>query len=437
MRRTLLLFDDATGRGWEPFALTRPAGELLFGALFLRERIERSLGLPAAAYLSTGRLAGFEEEGAPAVLGEAAEPEEAERLILSSRYVPPLPREGGHRPGLGLPDSAPPGGATLWASGEPIGWLLPPDEPIPPEAHLLAPTEGTSGTRARLELPGRLLETPWELLSRNTARIRSDLEVLHPAGAGEGSELLGPLPGVHRIGKHPVSVAPGVRVDPGAVLDSEEGPIHLGPGVRVHAHTHLRGPTVVGPDSTLLGGLIESLACGPACKLAGEISSSVVLGFSNKAHYGYLGISLVGRWVNLGAGTTNSDLKNNYGPIRVETAEGTVDTGLIKLGVLLGDHVKTGIGTLLNSGTSIGAGSNVFGGEMPDRRVPPFTWGGTEASTVHRLEPFLVTAERAMARRDVALTPGLRRFFEQAWEDSRGQEASGRSEGPRESETSG
>jgi UDP-N-acetylglucosamine diphosphorylase/glucosamine-1-phosphate N-acetyltransferase len=139
----------------------------------------------------------------------------------------------------------------------------------------------------------------------------------------------------------------------------------------------------------------------------GEIEDSVVLGYSNKAHDGFLGHAYLGRWVNLGALTTNSDLKNNYGPIRVWTPRGEVDTGLTKLGCMLGDHVKTGIGVMLNTGTVIGAGSNVFGAVQPPKYVPPFRWGSGNALEAYGLDRFLGTARTVMERRGVQMSEGM------------------------------
>jgi hypothetical protein len=146
-----------------------------------------------------------------------------------------------------------------------------------------------------------------------------------------------------------------------------------------------------------------------------------MLGFVNKAHDGYIGHALLGPWVNLGAFTTNSDLKNTYGSVRVWTPDGDVDTGLLKVGCFLGDHVKTGIGTMLTTGTVLGAGSNVFGDAMPPRAVPPFSWGEGEQLVQHELDKFLATAERAMARRGQTLTPGVRRVLQTAWHQTAGQ----------------
>ncbi|MEX2608430.1 MAG: hypothetical protein WEA24_00680, partial [Gemmatimonadota bacterium] len=169
----------------------------------------------------------------------------------------------------------------------------------------------------------------------------------------------------------------------------------------------LAGPAYVGPGSTLLGGSFAAVSIGPACKVRGEVEESVILGHSNKAHDGFLGHAYLGRWVNLGALTTNSDLKNNYGTVRMWTPDGQADTGQMKLGCLLGDHVKTAIGTMLNTGTVAGVGANLFGG-MPPKYVPPFTWGAAADAGPYDIERFLPVAEKAMARRDIPLADGMR-----------------------------
>jgi UDP-N-acetylglucosamine diphosphorylase / glucose-1-phosphate thymidylyltransferase / UDP-N-acetylgalactosamine diphosphorylase / glucosamine-1-phosphate N-acetyltransferase / galactosamine-1-phosphate N-acetyltransferase len=214
---------------------------------------------------------------------------------------------------------------------------------------------------------------------------------------------------------------------PPVVLDAREGPIHLAEGVEVQALTRLEGPAWIGPGTRLQGGIFSSLSAGPVCRLRGEIEASVLNGWCNKAHDGYLGHAVLGRWVNLGALTTNSDLKNTYGTVRVPiSASGTVDTGLIKIGVLLGDHVKTGIGTLLNTGTVVGTGSTLFaGGGLPPRWVPPFSWGAGGTLVPYRLEAFLDVAERAMARRERVLEADERQALAALWHAVHGEGASG------------
>lgn len=277
------------------------------------------------------------------------------------------------------------------------------------------PLEGS----AEISLEGRLLEAPWELMQENAEQLRQDIPTFFRGYAEERME------GCHVLGNGFLSVGKDVTVEPGSVFDLSGGPIRLSDGVTVRAHTRLAGPAYVGPGSTLLGGVLSKISVGPVCKLRGEVECSLVLGYSNKAHDGFLGHAYLGRWVNLGAFTTNSDLKNNYGSVRVGSPGGPVDTGLMKVGCFLGDHVKTGIGTLLNTGTVVGAGSNLFGGAMPPTWVPPFSWGMGADLVEFRLEKCLEVAARAMGRRGVELTPGMEDLIRRAWEVSRIQRTAG------------
>jgi UDP-N-acetylglucosamine diphosphorylase/glucosamine-1-phosphate N-acetyltransferase len=159
---------------------------------------------------------------------------------------------------------------------------------------------------------------------------------------------------------------------------------------------------------------VASSSIGDHCKVRGEFSSSVVLSHSNKGHAGFVGHSYLGRWVNLGAMTTTSNLKNTYGPVQLWTPTGLRDTGQQFLGTLFGDHAKTGIGTMLSTGTVIGAGANVFGANMPPRVVPPFAWGDGEPYDTYDVTRFLSVAERVMSRRDVQLSDKARKHLAEA-----------------------
>ena len=154
---------------------------------------------------------------------------------------------------------------------------------------------------------------------------------------------------------------------------------------------------------------------GPMCRVGGEIECTIFQGHTNKAHDGFLGHSYVGEWVNLGAGTTNSDLKNNYSPVRVTLAGRIHDTGMLKMGSLLGDHVKTGIGTLLNTGGVVGTGCSIFGGGVQPTFVPPFVWGGGGRYQEYRMKDFIETAARVMLRRELTLEENQRRLLESVY----------------------
>ncbi len=318
-------------------------------------------------------------------------------LIVSSAFVPDGP----------CPDVE--AASSLTCDGDHVGWLLPDPDWIPTEADLASSGEATGPTR-KVELGGEVLRAPWDLVSGNASRIAAD---------SDGSDAEAP-PGIFRIGSHPVISGEDVDWGTGSVFDTRDGPIVLGDRVRVEPHSHLVGPLFVGADSLLLGGAIRASSIGPRCKVRGEVDSSIILGFSNKAHDGFLGHAYLGRWVNLGALTTNSDLKNNYSEVRVDRGSGLERTGSAKVGAFLADHVKTGIGTLLNTGCVIEVGSNVFGGQMPPRYVPPFSWGSGSALEAYDFDRFVATAEVAMGRREQTLGKGMRDLLGRSWETRSG-----------------
>lgn len=409
----LYLFDDAQACRWQPFTLTRPACELVLGALPLWKRAASVWGVEYGGHLAPPHLTGFREDGGPSAVASPAGSGE-HRVLVSSRAVVLRATE------------LPPVAADLCIDGERVGWSLPPGTPLPPRGALADPATATHG-ETRVELEGFVLTELWELVERNPAQLREDLvggTVTAAASPGVGarprsagaSRVRPALPsGVHLLGDGLFSVGAGATLEPGVVLDTEPGPIVLADGVRVCSPARLEGPLIVARNSIILGGRVSASHIGPMCRVRGEVVGCVLLGYDNKAHGGYLGRAYLGRWVNLGALTTNSDLRNDYRDVRVHTGEGGVSSGLTKLGCFVGDHVKTAIGTLLDTGAVIGAGCNLFGGTTPARSLPPFRWGPGPEAPVYRLNRFLDTTARVMARRGVELTPDMRGVLERAW----------------------
>jgi UDP-N-acetylglucosamine diphosphorylase/glucosamine-1-phosphate N-acetyltransferase len=220
-----------------------------------------------------------------------------------------------------------------------------------------------------------------------------------------------------------VCIRDAALIDGQVVIDARNGPVYIDSGAAIQPHTRIEGPCYVGRKSMLVGGKIrEGCSIGPVCKIGGEVEESIVLGYSNKFHDGFLGHAYLGEWVNLGAGTTNSDLKNNYGNIRVDLGTGLVDSGLMKVGSFIADHVKTGIGTMLNTGMTIGYASNIFGaGLVSDKSVPPFCWGGTGSYCEYDLQKATQTAETVARRRGIEFTEIDRMLFKAIFEESREQ----------------
>ncbi|HXL85847.1 MAG TPA: hypothetical protein VN927_01485, partial [Gemmatimonadaceae bacterium] len=258
------------------------------------------------------------------------------------------------------------------------------------------------------KMKGRWMNEVWDLIGSLTEQLMEDIP-----NRAASLELRTPLD-TTIIGKEKVFIEEGADIGPHVVLDATAGPILIRQGAVIAPFTHLVGPIAIGHDSQILGDRIGTSSIGDHCKVRGEFSNSIVLGHSNKGHAGFVGHSYLGRWVNLGAMTTTSNLKNTYGPVQLWTPSGLRDTGLQFLGTLFGDHAKTGIGTMLSTGTVIGAGANMFGANMPPRVVPPFAWGDGEPYDTYDVTRFLVVVERAMSRRQVKLSDKAKKQLAEA-----------------------
>jgi len=248
-----------------------------------------------------------------------------------------------------------------------------------------------------------LLEHVWDLVRHNGAALCDDFRRGPGAGIAPGALV---YPGVHLLQDGAIHIGDGCRVLPGVVLDAEDGPITLAPGVVVQPQVVVRGPAAIGPGSLLKAGatIHEATSVGPRCKIGGEVEESIVQGYSNKQHDGFLGHAWLGEWVNLGAATSNSDLKNNYSHVRMWEEGRMLDTGMQFVGLVAGDHVKSAIGTLFNTGTVVGAASQVFGAGFPPKFVPPFSWGGAGGLDIYGYERAEGTARTVMQRRGVTMS---------------------------------
>lgn len=258
-----------------------------------------------------------------------------------------------------------------------------------------------------LPVEATFVDWPWDLMARNADAIVQDLAGMAPALAGQ----------VHRFAAldhaELVRIEEGAVVGAFAVLDASEGPIRVCRGARIEAHSHVRGPCVIGEGTQILGGSVSGSTFGPQCRIAGEVEASLWQGYANKRHHGFVGHSVIGEWVNLGALTTTSDLKNNYGSVRVVIDGQEVDSGSPKVGSLIGAHVKTGIGTLLPTGACVGTGANLFGGgRFAPRSLASFAWWNGEQLAVHDLTRMLATARIAASRRQRTLTPAAEQAIE-------------------------
>lgn len=405
MTRWLVLYEDPHAADLSPLTDLTPVAALTFGASTLGRRWRDIAGVPLLATPARpGLVEAWHARPVPElhqppaadddvlVINAAALPGPWFDTLLAAR-APALFTSAGRIAGARAP-------YRLIAGG------LAPGDAFEP--HLLS--QRLSGT----PVDATLLAWPWDLVRHNPEAIEQDL--LGETGHFEGD--------IHddAVMDHPerVKVERDAQIDALAVLDARNGPILVRAGAHIASGTVVVGPCVIGEATELLGGAVTRSTFGPECRVAGEVEDSVWQGYANKRHHGFVGHSWVGEWVNLGALTTTSDLKNNYGAVRAWAAGALRETGQTKLGALIGAHVKTGIGSLLPTGASLGTGSNLFGGgRFVPKRVAAFAWWDGERAVEHRLDEFLDTARIAMSRRGRSLETADERVLRAIFEASR------------------
>ena len=202
------------------------------------------------------------------------------------------------------------------------------------------------------------------------------------------------------------------KVMPGALINAEKGPVIIDNNAVIYGQTYIEGPAFIGTDTVIkpLTKIVGSVI-GKKCKIGGEVESSVIQGYSNKVHDGHLGDSFLGEWVNLGAGTSNSNLKNNYSSVKISLNENLIDTNSLHIGCFIGDHVKTAIGTLINTGTIIGAASMISTYGFPPVNLPPFSWYFNRKKERMDFDKFVSTAQKSKSRRNKNFTSAEKRLY--------------------------
>jgi UDP-N-acetylglucosamine diphosphorylase/glucosamine-1-phosphate N-acetyltransferase len=393
--QTVLLEDTARGC-FGPLTLLRPQFDLRCGALTLREKLELRRPDWNVVYCPRPELAGVVADAHPGRGLEAMNGGPA--LLLYGRVVVD---EALLEAAAGSPEDS-----VLVSGQEVVGAVVSGDARRRIEEVGVA-SNGVEalGLAQRSEVPGRTVSYPWDLVDLTPDEIRADAEIW-PDGEGSGGVA---EKGALVMKEESVSIGEGAVVRPGAVLDARGGPILLGSDVEVMHGATIVGPAAVGRDSIVrIGAAVTGgTSIGPVCRVGGEIQGSVFQSHSNKQHGGFLGHSYVGSWVNLGAATDNSDLKNNYGNVRVELDGEVVDTRSASVGATVGDHSKTAIGTKLNTGTVIGVFCSVVSRDFTPKSIPSFSWGTPDGHARHDLEKALSTARLVMARRGVELSQAM------------------------------
>ena len=370
----LLLFDDpAIWPHLLPLTYTRPVAALRCGILTVAEKWQHRLGSPSVGYLTQpylqAKFPAGDVAGPALVINGAACPDDL--LVRQVQALGP--------------------GQALYCNDTLIAAHLADGSRV---AELVQ--DGLEATQACEDVS--LLTRPWHLFLRNGAEIRRDFALLT---VGRTSQPVNDAPTIVYAPEN-IFIEEGVKIR-AAILNAEKGPIYLGRHSEVQEGSILKGPLALGEGAVINAGarLRGDNTIGPYCKVGGEIGNSILMGYSNKGHDGYLGNSVVGEWCNLGADTNTSNLKNNYAPVKVwsHAAQRFVNTGQTFCGLLMGDHSKAGINTMFNTGTVVGVGANIFGAGFPRQFVPSFSWGGPAGFETFRLDKFTEVAERVLARR--------------------------------------
>ena len=416
MHNQLCIIESGGHEKFGPLTHFRPVFDLRCGILTLREKLQAYYGEVDVSLHCRPHLQELERRRAPGL--PVNEWPSGPALLVDGRLVadPELPRQ--------IPLEGPPD-VVFTSEGEPVGARL-------SQAMLERVRRAPSGL-ALLDLAEllpaepvsvHLVRWPWDLVAQNARAITRDFWKLVSREPGDFHH--GTVdPGATLLHAECIRIGSGSHVQSGAVLDGRGGPIYLGRDVTVMPGVVVEGPVAIGDGAVLKihAKIYSSTTIGPVCKVGGEVEGSIIHGYSNKQHDGFLGHSYIGEWCNLGAGTNNSDLKNNYSNVRVKIAGESVDTGHMFVGLTMGDHSKSGIGTNFNTGTVVGSGCNIFGGGYPPKAIPSFSWGGADGLVTYDVEKCIAVARTVTGRRGVEFGPieeaAMRAIFERTADERR------------------
>ncbi len=404
MTRRLCLVEDTRARQLEPLSLSRPVFELLCGATSLGSKQARHFQAAQVGCFVRPHLAEVVAESWPTWwVNDLAWLQQDAITLVNSRWLPGVPGyERPATPHVGVVD-----GELAYAQVDR-------EQLRCCDLHSLPSClQQWSECLPRFEAGGQIIAYPWDLVSANPTALIDDFSQagLLPSSLPPGVAQIGPA---EQLYWHPTA-----QLDPMVVLDTTKGPVWIDREAKVGAFSRLEGPCYIGPGTHLHNAQVRGgTTLGPMCRIGGEIEASIVQGFSNKYHDGFLGHSYLGAWVNFGAGTQTSDLRNDYGNVQVTIAGQRVDTGQRKIGSYIGDHTKTGLGSLLNTGTSTGIFSHLLPtGSLLPKFVPSFAQVAhgrlVEMSDVAAL---LRTASVVMQRRGQRLSVAQQRLFTHLWQ---------------------
>ncbi|MDR1739324.1 MAG: GlmU family protein [Bacteroidales bacterium] len=390
-----ILYDDSIVRtNLLPFTFTRPVCEIRVGVLTIREKWERITGVKTYTLTED-----YLQEKFP--FSEDAD----SNIIINSSFLPDGKMAAAVM-ALELNEALVKGESVIAYRSE--------------KPAIEATTENSVANTEELkeiqyEDEAIQITNVWDIFLQNGDQIRNDFSLM---AQGKVSEKLSDSNRI--VNPENIFVEHGAKIE-NAILNAKDGPIYIGRNAEILDGAIIIGPVAICENAIVRMGarVYNDTTVGPFCKVGGEIQNTVFIGYSNKAHDGYLGNSVIGEWCNIGAGTNSSNLKNDYSNVRIWNygAETFLETGQMFCGLFMGDHSKAAINTSFNTGTIVGVCSNVFGAGFPRQYVPSFMWGGTH---VHPLLRAIDTAEKVMARRDVIMDEKEKNILKYVFESTHG-----------------
>ena len=403
----IIIFEDGLHDNFYPLSMTRPLWELRTGLYSFRERLELfvkkepRLSGCGLYYFTREYLAPYFREKYPQVKinDYSVFTKGSELFFINAVKYPSASDFAIEKNSIVIQDDAPVVARTDGAPAEKTDGSI--------AAMLMKAGLKTIDYQEMYKQPesGKKAGYIWDLVDSNDESIKNDVRLAGLKGNGKSRK------DVTIIGDgNQVYIEDGVVFDPYVVIDATAGPVVIGKGSTINSFSRIEGPSFIGSDCIVLGAKIRSgTSIGTCCRIGGEIEHAIFHGYSNKYHDGFIGHAYIGEWVNMGALTTNSDLKNNYTNVKVFISGTRKKTGLKKVGCFMGDHVKTSIGTLINTGSSIGTGAMlVHAGNLTPSHIPPFSWYMNSAIDRFRgLDDFIATCRAAMSRRSVDVTDNL------------------------------
>lgn len=406
----LYIFEDEVYKNFLPLTHFRTVCELRCGCMTLKEKIESALKITRPILLSRQYLSNYLREVFPK--NKINETFSDTPLLVNGRILPTkdfvknlLVKKGKERVLIS-------GNTVVAAVLSPKTWASVSQKCI----DNLFSIKCFDGIPS-FEVDAELVSYPWDLIRINGDQIRKDFILM---SASIKRKIAGKIhKGVSLIKKKNIIIGSGSEIFPGVVINATHGPVVIGKDVTVMSNAVINGPVFIGDHSLVKVGakIYPNTSIGEMCKVGGEIDGTIIQSYSNKQHDGYLGHAYIGSWVNIGADTNNSDLKNNYSNVKVMHNGKLIDTGMVHFGMLIGDHTKTGINMMFDTGTIIGAACNLYGAGLPPRYIPSFVRGSVDNPyKTHSVEMALETAKIAMSRRNVSSSQSFIQLFKKVFE---------------------